>query len=90
MTPPTPPRSFWRGITDEDLTKARDEYRSFDDPELQALATEMDDDLARRAAEAADRPPSRTHVPEDPDYELLVQIDREARGDRYMWREEYG
>jgi hypothetical protein len=41
------PLSYWRGMSDETLVEARDEYRA---KGLLGVADDIDDDLARRAA----------------------------------------
>jgi hypothetical protein len=49
MEPLPNPRPYWIGIPDYDLADAAAEYRGTRDPYLQIIASEIDDDLARRA-----------------------------------------
>ena len=51
MSAPMPlqPRTYWVGLSDEQLIAARVEYLKSSDPEIRQVADDIWDDLARRA-----------------------------------------
>ena len=46
---PLEPRTYWVGLSDEQLIAARVEYLKSSDPEIRQVADDIWDDLARRA-----------------------------------------